>query len=88
MTPFATYGPIISGLVVILGGLSVIALGELFLAVRENTLNNRAAIPEDLRFSHYDYGALHVVGWVNVASGLLFILAGIFQIAYPFIRSR
>ena len=35
---FSTYGPFLSGVLFVLSGLSVIALGELFIAVRENTL--------------------------------------------------
>ena len=83
---FSTYGPFLSGVLFVLSGLSVIALGELFIAVRENTLNNRMALLEERRFSHYDYGGLHVVGWINVVVGFLLVLLGVFQVFSPLFR--
>lgn len=78
----STTRPVILVLVCVFAGLLLIALGELFLAVRENTMNMRRTLAEQHRTSRYDYGGLHVVGWLHVGLGALLFGVGTFAFLF------
>ncbi len=83
MSPFTQLSTTAAGILLILVALGVIGLGEVFLALREMTLTLRARQPDTYSKSRYDYGGLHVVGWANVALGLLGIVFGAFLLFWP-----
>ena len=55
----------------------LIGIGDLFLAVREMTLNSRDSVNTDARWLKHDYTGLRIAGWLIIVSGVLATLGGI-----------
>ncbi len=55
----------------------MIGIGDLFLAVREMTLNSRDSVSSDAGWLKHDYTGLRVAGWLIIVSGVLTVLGGI-----------
>jgi hypothetical protein len=79
------YPPLLVAVLLLILGLIIIAISEVFLAIREIALNTRQALPEGLRASLPQYSFLRAVIFLNdIIGGLLIMGAGF--VAYQALR--